>query len=99
LFRSTVTANGALTASVYSSDEKVLAETEMAALESGVHLSCNLTGGVFMNQSATSVDFHASGANAAAIAYRWRLCRESVSDRAVPTIRLKPLSRVIKSRQ
>jgi hypothetical protein len=32
----------------------------------GVHLSCNLTGGVFVNQSAAFSDFHGSGANAAA---------------------------------
>ena len=38
----------------------------LAALESGVHLSCNLTGGVFVNQSAAFSDFHASGANPAA---------------------------------
>ena len=31
-----------------------------------MHLSCNLTGGVFVNQSAAFSDFHASGANPAA---------------------------------
>ena len=57
---------GALTASVYSTDEKVLDAAEQAALDAGVHLSCNLTGGVFVNQSAAFSDFHASGANPAA---------------------------------
>ncbi len=57
---------GALTAAVYSTDEKVLDEAETAAVETGVHLSCNLTGGVFVNQSAAFSDFHASGANPAA---------------------------------
>ena len=66
IFRSTVLAKGALTASVYSTDEAVLAATESAALDAGVHLSCNLTGGVFVNQSAAFSDFHATGANAAA---------------------------------
>ncbi|HEY6595855.1 MAG TPA: aldehyde dehydrogenase family protein, partial [Asanoa sp.] len=66
IFRSVVGAKGALTASVYSTDEKVLDAAESAALEVGVHLSCNLTGGVFVNQSAAFSDFHASGANAAA---------------------------------
>ena len=57
---------GALTASVYSTDETVLDDAEKAALDVGVHLSCNLTGGVFVNQSAAFSDFHASGANPAA---------------------------------
>ena len=66
LFRRIVGGRGALTASVYSTDEKVLDATEQAALDVGVHLSCNLTGGVYVNQSAAFSDFHASGANAAA---------------------------------
>jgi phenylacetic acid degradation protein paaN len=66
IFRSVVGAKGALTASVYSTDEKVLDAAESVALEVGVHLSCNLTGGVFVNQSAAFSDFHASGANPAA---------------------------------
>ena len=66
IFRSTVGAHGALTAAVYSTDEKVLDAAEQASLDAGVHLSCNLTGGVFVNQSAAFSDFHASGANPAA---------------------------------
>jgi phenylacetic acid degradation protein paaN len=66
IFRDTVGERGALTASVYSSDEKVLDAAEAAAVDAGVHLSCNLTGGVFVNQSAAFSDFHASGANPAA---------------------------------
>jgi phenylacetic acid degradation protein paaN len=66
LFRRIVRARGALTAGVYSTDEQVLDAVERAALEVGVHLSCNLTGGVFVNQSAAFSDFHASGANPAA---------------------------------
>lgn len=58
--------HGAITASIYSSDEKVLADMEEAAAEAGVALSCNLTGGVFVNQSAAFSDFHATGANPAA---------------------------------
>ncbi len=57
---------GALTASIYSSDEAVLAAMQEAALEVGVALSCNLTGGVFVNQSAAFSDFHGTGANPAA---------------------------------
>ena len=44
----------------------MLDAAEAAALDVGVHLSCNLTGGVFVNQSAAFSDFHASGANPAA---------------------------------
>ncbi|HEY3010660.1 MAG TPA: phenylacetic acid degradation protein PaaN [Micromonosporaceae bacterium] len=66
IFRDTVGRKGALTASVYSTDEKVLDAAESAAVDAGVHLSCNLTGGVFVNQSAAFSDFHASGANPAA---------------------------------
>jgi phenylacetic acid degradation protein paaN len=58
--------HGAITAAVYSTDDKVLAAAEDAALDAGVALSCNLTGGVFVNQSAAFSDFHATGANPAA---------------------------------
>ncbi|WP_199523867.1 phenylacetic acid degradation protein PaaN [Micromonospora craterilacus] len=66
ILRATVGEKGALTAAVYSTDESVLDATETAAIEVGVHLSGNLTGGVFVNQSAAFSDFHGSGANAAA---------------------------------
>lgn len=66
VFRETVGAKGAITAAVYSTDESVLDAVELAALEVGVHLSANLTGGIFVNQSAAFSDFHASGANPAA---------------------------------
>jgi phenylacetic acid degradation protein paaN len=66
IFRRIVGNKGALTAAVYSTDESVLDAMEDATLDVGVHLSCNLTGGVFVNQSAAFSDFHASGANAAA---------------------------------
>jgi phenylacetic acid degradation protein paaN len=66
IFRQVVKAKGALTASVYSTSPEVLAEVERAALDVGVHLSANLTSGVFVNQSAAFSDFHASGANPAA---------------------------------
>jgi phenylacetic acid degradation protein paaN len=66
VFRATTADRGALTAAVYSTDEKVLDAAETAAVETGVHLSCNLTGGIFVNQSAAFSDFHATGANPAA---------------------------------
>ncbi|GAA3274674.1 phenylacetic acid degradation protein PaaN [Dactylosporangium vinaceum] len=66
IFSDTVGRKGALTASVYSTSPDVLDAMEEAALLAGVHLSVNLTGGVFVNQSAAFSDFHASGANPAA---------------------------------
>jgi phenylacetic acid degradation protein paaN len=66
VFRRTVGRRGALTAAVYSTDDKVLDAAERATLDVGVHLSANLTGGVFVNQSAAFSDFHGTGANAAA---------------------------------
>ncbi len=56
---------GAITAAVYSTDAEVLAATEAAMLEAGVALSENLTGGIYVNQSAAFSDFHVSGANPA----------------------------------
>jgi phenylacetic acid degradation protein paaN len=66
LLRDTVREHGAITAAVYSTDEKVLEAAEAAALDSGVALSCNLTETVYVNQSAAFSDFHATGANPAA---------------------------------
>jgi len=66
LLRDSVREQGAITASVYSTDEAVLQAAEDAALDSGVALSCNLTESVYVNQSAAFSDFHATGANPAA---------------------------------
>jgi len=66
LLRRTAAEHGAITAAVYSTDEKVLDAAEDAAAVAGVALSCNLTGGVYVNQSAAYSDFHATGANPAA---------------------------------
>jgi phenylacetic acid degradation protein paaN len=66
LFRRTVIEHGAMTASVYSTSPDVVATMRDAALDAGVALSENLTGGVFVNQSAAFSDFHGTGANPAA---------------------------------
>lgn len=58
--------HGAMTLSAYSTDDKVKAALVEAAVEAGVALSLNLTGGVFVNQSAAFSDFHGTGANPAA---------------------------------
>lgn len=59
---------GAITASVYATDREVLDQAVEMAAEAGVALSCNLTGGVFVNQSAAFSDFHATAANPASTA-------------------------------
>ena len=66
LFRRTVTQHGAMTAAVYSTSDDVIVAMRDAALDAGVALSENLTGQVFVNQSAAFSDFHGTGANPAA---------------------------------
>jgi phenylacetic acid degradation protein paaN len=62
----TVREHGGMTASVYSTSEDVLERARDAALEGGVALSENLTGQIFVNQTAAFSDFHGTGANPAA---------------------------------
>lgn len=87
--------HGALTLSVYSTDEAVIDAAHEAAITGGVALSINLTGGVFVNQSAAFSDFHGTGANPAAnaaladaafVANRFRVVqsRVHVEPKAVP---------------
>ncbi|HZE40361.1 MAG TPA: phenylacetic acid degradation protein PaaN [Stackebrandtia sp.] len=66
LVRDVVGEQGALTMGVYSTDPTVLTAAEGVACEVAVHLSCNLTGGVFVNQTSAFSDFHGSGGNPAA---------------------------------
>ena len=47
-------------------NDDVIEEAIDVAEETGVALSINLTGGVFVNQSAAFSDFHGTGANPAA---------------------------------
>ena len=61
-----VAEHGGLTASIYSTDERVLARAEEVALQIGVLLSENLTGGVYVNQTAAFSDLHGTGFNPAA---------------------------------
>ena len=58
--------HGALTLSLYSTSPAVIDEAVAAAEDAGVALSINLTGGVFVNQSAAFSDYHGTGANPAA---------------------------------
>ena len=64
--RDAIVRKGALTLSVYSSSDDVIEQAIDVAEEAGVALSINLTGGVFVNQSAAFSDFHGTGANPAA---------------------------------
>ena len=66
LAQDTVVAHGALTLSGYTTDEAVAERMRKAAERAGVALSLNLTGGVFVNQTAAFSDFHGTGANPAA---------------------------------
>lgn len=64
--RDAVKRHGALTLALYSTDDAVVARAVEVAEDAGVALSINLTGGVFVNQSAAFSDFHGTGANPAA---------------------------------
>ncbi|OMH38342.1 phenylacetic acid degradation protein PaaN [Motiliproteus sp. MSK22-1] len=66
LVEEAISSKGAITLSVYSTDEEVLERAEQVAIERGVALSCNLDSGVYVNQSAAFSDYHATGNNPAA---------------------------------
>jgi phenylacetic acid degradation protein paaN len=89
--------HGALTMAVYSTDDEVLDAAHEASIRGGVALSINLTGGVFVNQSAAFSDFHGTGANPAAnaaladaafVANRFRVVqsRVHVEPKAAPAV-------------
>ncbi|RYC27813.1 phenylacetic acid degradation protein PaaN [Ciceribacter ferrooxidans] len=56
---------GAITAALYDTDEARIARAVRAFARAGVNLSINLTGNIFVNQSAAFSDFHVTGANPA----------------------------------
>ncbi len=58
--------HGALTVGLYSTRQEVIDAMTEATLRAGVALSINLTGGVFVNQSAAFSDYHGVGMNPAA---------------------------------
>ncbi|MBK7745137.1 MAG: phenylacetic acid degradation protein PaaN [Betaproteobacteria bacterium] len=64
--RDAVVGHGALTLAVYSRSPAVQDRAIELAEDAGVALSINLTGGVFVNQSAAFSDYHGTGANPAA---------------------------------
>lgn len=56
---------GAITAALYDTDEARIARAARAFAAAGVNLSVNLTGNIYVNQSAAFSDFHVTGANPA----------------------------------
>ncbi len=56
---------GAITAALYDTDEGRIDSAVDAFATAGVNLSINLTGGIYVNQSAAFSDFHVTGANPA----------------------------------
>ena len=56
---------GAITAALYDTDEARIGRAIAAFARAGVNLSINLTGNIFVNQSAAFSDFHVTGANPA----------------------------------
>ncbi len=58
--------HGAISFGIYSTSDEVLDAAEDMACRVGVAVSFNLTGGVYVNQTAAFSDFHATGCNPAA---------------------------------
>ncbi|MEZ5174602.1 MAG: phenylacetic acid degradation protein PaaN [Acidimicrobiia bacterium] len=56
---------GAITWLAYATDPEAIDAIIDAAVDAGVSVAFNLTGGLFVNQSAAYSDFHVTGANAA----------------------------------
>ncbi|WP_411103595.1 phenylacetic acid degradation protein PaaN [Streptomyces sp. cmx-4-9] len=66
LLRRTVREKGAMTVGAYTTSADTERAIEEVCLEESAQLSLNLTGGVFVNQTAAFSDFHGSGGNPAA---------------------------------
>lgn len=66
LLRRTVREKGAMTVGAYTTDAETERAVEEVCMEEAAQLSLNLTGGVYVNQTAAFSDFHGSGGNPAA---------------------------------
>lgn len=66
LLRRTVRDKGAMTVGAYTTDAAFEEAVQEVCLEEAAQLSLNLTGGVYVNQTAAFSDFHGSGGNPAA---------------------------------
>lgn len=65
LAREAAKRSGAITWLAYATDADAVHTIIDAAIDGGVSVAFNLTGGLFVNQSAAYSDFHVTGANAA----------------------------------
>jgi phenylacetic acid degradation protein paaN len=65
LAREAALRSGAITWLAYATDESAIDAIVDAAVDGGVSVALNLTGGMFVNQSSAFSDFHVTGANAA----------------------------------
>ncbi|MFJ3654628.1 phenylacetic acid degradation protein PaaN [Streptomyces nigra] len=66
LLRRTVREKGAMTVGAYTTDDEVEQAVQEVCFDEAAQLSLNLTGGVYVNQTAAFSDFHGSGGNPAA---------------------------------
>ncbi|OKJ26746.1 phenylacetic acid degradation protein PaaN [Streptomyces sp. CB01580] len=66
LLRRTIRDKGAMTVGAYTTSPDVERAVEDVCLDESAQLSLNLTGGVYVNQTAAFSDFHGSGGNPAA---------------------------------
>ncbi|MDG5801639.1 phenylacetic acid degradation protein PaaN [Streptomyces ossamyceticus] len=66
LLRRTIADKGAMTVGAYTTSDEVAGAVEEVCLDECAQLSLNLTGGVYVNQTAAFSDFHGSGGNPAA---------------------------------
>ncbi|MFD5253167.1 phenylacetic acid degradation protein PaaN [Streptomyces bobili] len=66
LLRRTIREKGAMTVGAYTTDDEVERTVQEVCFEEAAQLSLNLTGGVYVNQTAAFSDFHGSGGNPAA---------------------------------
>ncbi|MEU1452665.1 phenylacetic acid degradation protein PaaN [Streptomyces avermitilis] len=66
LLRRTIRDKGAMTVGAYTTSDEVTEAVQETCLEECAQLSLNLTGGVYVNQTAAFSDFHGSGGNPAA---------------------------------
>ncbi|MFG3253925.1 phenylacetic acid degradation protein PaaN [Streptomyces sp. NPDC048172] len=66
LLRRTIREKGAMTVAAYTTSPEVERQVEEVCFDEPAQLSLNLTGGVYVNQTAAFSDFHGSGGNPAA---------------------------------
>ncbi|AEW95425.1 MULTISPECIES: phenylacetic acid degradation protein PaaN [Streptomycetaceae] len=66
LLRRTIRDKGVMTVGAYTTSAEVERAVEEVCLEESANLSLNLTGGVYVNQTAAFADFHGTGGNPAA---------------------------------